>query len=96
MTRANEQTVPRPAKVAAIEYSGEVVYLYAFDVANGIQTATLREVLGRRPVPLEIQIDHSYPSDVPLYRPLNVEAPPLAARLRGQPAPWHQQTRQPR
>ena len=35
---------------------GEVIYLYAFDVANEINTSRVREVLSEKPFPFEIQI----------------------------------------
>jgi hypothetical protein len=56
---------------------GEVVYLYAFDVANEIRTAEIRQVLSQKPFPYEIRLDQTAPRYVPLYRPLAVEPPPL-------------------
>ncbi len=52
---------------------GEVVYLYAFDVASEIVTAQITDVLGARPVPFEVQTDRALPRDVSLYKPLSVE-----------------------
>jgi hypothetical protein len=49
---------------------GEVVYLYAFDVANEIAIGEVREVLSTRSIPFELRTDHTVPKDVPLYRPL--------------------------
>jgi len=63
---------------------GEVVYLYAFDVANEIVTSNLREILGHKPLPFEVRKDRPFPRDVPLYRPLTIEPPALAAKLHGQ------------
>lgn len=60
---------------------GEVVYLYAFDVANEIATASISEIFSNRPVPFEIRTDHTLPRDVPLYRPLAIEPPGLAIHL---------------
>src|SRR5690242_8336083 len=60
---------------------GEVVYLYAFDVANEIVTASIGEIFSNRPVPFEIRTDHTFPRDVPLYRPLAIEPPGLAIHL---------------
>jgi hypothetical protein len=62
---------------------GEVVYLYAFDVANEIDTDRVQRVLASKPLPFEIQTDHTYPKDVPLYRPLVIEPEPPAATLGG-------------
>src|SRR5262245_65529196 len=63
---------------------GEVVYLYAFDVASEIIADKVHEILAKRPFPLEIRTDHTSPRDMPLYKPLAIELPPLAAALRGQ------------
>jgi hypothetical protein len=59
---------------------GEVVYLYAFDVANEINTSKVQELLSRKPFPFEIRLDRTLPRDVPLYRPLAVE-PSMHVRL---------------
>ncbi len=63
---------------------GEVVYLYAFDVANEITTARVREILSEKPFPFEIRQDRTLPKDMPLYKPLAIAPPPLAAPLNGQ------------
>src|SRR5262249_48618975 len=63
---------------------GEVVYLYAFDVANEVATAGIKSILGQPPRPYEVRVDRTSPRDVPLYKPLAVEPPTLAARLGGQ------------
>ncbi len=62
---------------------GEVVYLYAFDVANGIIIGKVGEVLASKPVPLEINIDHTIPKDTPLYKPLSIELAPLNTLITG-------------
>ena len=62
---------------------GEVVYLYAFDVANEIQTARVQEVLASKPSPMEVRTNHTYPRDVPLYKPLAIEPARHAATLGG-------------
>ena len=64
---------------------GEVVYLYAFDVASEIITAKIDAILSTKPAPFEIRLDRNFPKDVPLYRPLAIEPPPLNAALAGQP-----------
>jgi hypothetical protein len=63
---------------------GEVVYLYAFDVANDVATAAIKTILGKRPQPFEIRVDRTSPKDVPVYKPLAVEPAPLSAHLAGQ------------
>lgn len=55
---------------------GEVVYLYAFDVANEVVMADVGTVLSATPRPFEVRLGHTYPRDVPVYRPLAVEPAP--------------------
>jgi hypothetical protein len=62
----------------------EVVYLFAFDVAGEIATGRIQSILSEKPLPFEVRTDHTYPRDVPLYKPLAVE-PTLTASLNGQP-----------
>ena len=64
---------------------GEIIYLYAFDVANEIAMPQVGELLRNRSTPFEIHTDHTYPKEVPLYRPLTIEPPQPDARLAGQP-----------
>jgi hypothetical protein len=64
---------------------GEVVYLYAFDVANEIITRRVREILSEKPFPFEIRMDRTLPKDMPLYKPLAIEPHILTARVRGFP-----------
>src|SRR6267154_685762 len=64
---------------------GEVFYLYAFDVANEILTPRVQEILSEKPFPFEIRMDRTLPKDMPLYKPLAIEPPPLSARLQGFP-----------
>lgn len=56
---------------------GVVVYLFAFDVANEVQTEKVAKVLGHSPVPFTVRTDHRFPRDITLYAPLAVELPPL-------------------
>jgi hypothetical protein len=64
---------------------GEVVYLYAFDVANEIATDKVHDILASKPFPFEIQTQRTFPKDVPLYRPLAIRPPSLPAPLGGRP-----------
>src|SRR5262245_38916962 len=54
---------------------GEVVYLYAFDVANEVVTKGLTELLGQKVTPFQLPPDRTLPRDVPLYQPLGIELP---------------------
>ena len=58
---------------------GEVAFLYAFDAANEIITSRVHEILSTRPFPFEIRMDRTLPKDMPLYKPLAIEPPPLEA-----------------
>ncbi|HEU6447517.1 MAG TPA: hypothetical protein VFV23_03665 [Verrucomicrobiae bacterium] len=62
---------------------GEVVYLYAFDVANEIVMERVQEILSEKPFPFEIKMDRMLPKDMPLYKPLAIEPHPLEAKLAG-------------
>jgi hypothetical protein len=64
---------------------GEVIYLYAFDVANEIIKSRVQEILSEKPFPFEIRRDRTLPKDVPLYKPLAIEPTPPTAQLRGAP-----------
>ena len=77
----------KPGASVSVECSmkGEVVYLYAFDVANEIITSRVEEILSEKPFPFEIRMDRTLPKDMPLYKPLAIEPHPLAARLQGAP-----------
>lgn len=63
---------------------GEVVYLYAFDVAYEIVTSKVQEILAQKPFPFTIRTEHTFPRDVPLYQPLAVE-PPFHSRIGDRP-----------
>ncbi len=53
---------------------GEVVYLFAFDVANEIATERVGEILAARPTKFELPTSPALPRDLRIYRPLTVEA----------------------
>jgi hypothetical protein len=63
---------------------GEVVYLYAFDVADEIETAKIQKILADKPTPFELPTDRTVPRDVRLYKPLAIE-PPSQTTLAGRP-----------
>jgi hypothetical protein len=63
---------------------GDVVYFYAFDVANEIVAERIGTIFGQKPAPLKLRLKHAYPKDVAFHRPLAVELPPSDARLGGQ------------
>lgn len=61
------------ASETALGLRGEVVYLYAFDVAYEITTANVQQVLARKPTPLGVQWDRTVPRVARFYRPLAIE-----------------------
>jgi hypothetical protein len=63
---------------------GEVVYFYAFDVANEIVAERVGTILGERPAPLGLRLKYAAPKDVAFQRPL-VVAPPLEVWMAGLP-----------
>ena len=64
--------------------TGEVVYLYAFDVGYEFVRARVGSVLGRSPHALDIRRDQTWPRDVALNQPLAVE-PDCALTAAGRP-----------
>jgi hypothetical protein len=63
--------------------AGQIVYLYAFDVANEIALGKVRELLAEKPVPYELRKDHTTPKDIPIYRPLAIEPRPAVRAADG-------------
>lgn len=63
---------------------GEVVHLYAFDVANEIVLNGLTELLGQTIAPYRLEPDRTHPRDLPLHQPLNFELPEWIG-VRGEP-----------
>jgi hypothetical protein len=64
---------------------GDVVLLYAFDVASEIATQNVQELLARTPTRSGITVDHTTPKAVPFYQPLEID-PVLSTTCRGNPA----------
>jgi hypothetical protein len=69
----------------ASKLRGEVVYQYAFDVANEIRLNGVESLLGSRPVSFSVRLDRPAPRSVPLSTPLTFELAPPAARVHGVP-----------
>ncbi|HEX3998109.1 MAG TPA: hypothetical protein VHX65_06135 [Pirellulales bacterium] len=63
---------------------GEVVYLYAFDVADEIKMAKIENILADKPIPFELPSDRTLPRDVQFYKPLAIE-PQAQSTLAGRP-----------
>lgn len=63
---------------------GEVVYLYAFDVAQELITSDIEQVLSEKPIPFDVRLDHTFPKDIPFDKPLAIRPPSLKDRLFGE------------
>lgn len=74
---------PDPGTRPALQ--GEVVYFYAFDVANEIRLDGVAEILAERPVPFTVSPARTTPKAMTFSRPLGVEFSPQAVTLFGQP-----------
>ena len=60
---ATQAPTRRARETVSVEKAlkGEVVYLYAFDVANEIITQRVQEILSEKPFPFEIRMDRTLP-----------------------------------
>jgi hypothetical protein len=76
-----EQPVTMERKPAIIpkarRYKGEVVYVYAFDVAYEMKREPVRELLGQPVAQFEVDADKRMPRHMFPYRPLMVRMPPV-------------------
>lgn len=68
------------------ELRGEVVYLYAFDVANEIRLDRAAELLAGRAAPFAARPERPAPRSVPVSQPLTVERAGPPIRVNGVPA----------
>ncbi|MEK7744393.1 MAG: hypothetical protein AAB576_11640 [Elusimicrobiota bacterium] len=59
---------------------GQVVYMYAYDVAYEIDLQKVRELLAKRTQFMELRPDKTIPRDFPLYKPLCIEEPAITAQ----------------
>jgi hypothetical protein len=60
---------------------GQIVYLYAYDIANEIHLAKARELLKEPAKYLETLADKTIPRDFPFYKPLLCQKSPFAVRV---------------
>jgi hypothetical protein len=61
----------------AIRYSGEVVYIYAFDVAYDTARKPIRELLGQPVAQFAVDTSKRSPRQLFFYRPQMVRLPPM-------------------
>lgn len=73
------------AKPDTTPLRGEVVLLFAFDVANEIATERIGELLRCVPQRLTVRMGRTAPKSIPLYRPLEI-VPDLSVGIAGRPA----------
>jgi hypothetical protein len=66
-----------PPRVSRKRYVGEVVYLYAFDVAYEMTREPVREVLGQPVQAMELDADKRTPRHPFLFKPQMVRLPPV-------------------
>lgn len=64
---------------------GEVVYLYAFDIADEIRTASISKILAKKAMPFSIETDRTIPKDIPFYHPLSIETKRESWKTQGFP-----------
>ncbi len=62
---------------AAIRYSGEVVYIYAFDVAYDTARKPIRELLGQPVAQFAVDASKRSPRQLFFYKPQMVRLPPM-------------------
>src|SRR5256885_241362 len=80
MARAGShlQTLPRERTVANVaKLSGEVVYMYAFDVAYEMTRQPVRELLGQPVAQFVVDASKRSPRQLFFYRPQMVRLPPI-------------------
>src|ERR1017187_4553447 len=62
---------------ASIRYTGEVVYIYAFDVAYDTARKPIRELLGQPVAQFAVDASKRSPRQLFFYRPQMVRLPPM-------------------
>ena len=78
MTRSSDpQLQPDGSETAIDHYAGEVVYIYAFDVAYEMIRQPVRELLGQPVAQFEVDATKRSPRQLFFYRPQMVRLPPL-------------------
>src|SRR6059036_1513956 len=80
MITATEQlkaTERKPSSPKVKLYTGEVVYIYAFDVAYDMTRQPIRELLGQPVAQFSVDASKRSPKQLFFYRPQMVRLPPL-------------------
>src|SRR5947209_7527613 len=78
MSATQPQTLERKAGPPAVKsYTGEVVYIYAFDVAYEMKRQPVRELLGQSVAQFVVDASKRSPRHLFFYRPQMVRLPPF-------------------
>src|SRR3954451_11878558 len=78
MTHAIPSLAPAPLLAPpASEYAGEVVYLYAFDVAYEMNRKPVGTLLGQSLIEFQVGTSKRSPRQLSFYRPQMVRLPPV-------------------
>src|SRR5881392_1900383 len=67
----------KPSRPQIRKYTGEVVYIYAFDVAYEMTRQPVRELLGQPVAQFQVDASKRSPRHLFFYRPQMVRLPPL-------------------
>src|SRR5438445_9573071 len=68
---------PKPSLPQVKQYTGEVVYIYAFDVAYEMTRQPIRELLGQPVAQFVVDASKRSPRHLFFYKPQMVRLPPL-------------------
>src|SRR6478672_11959853 len=74
---SHPQVATRAAEPRVSRYVGEVVYMYAFDVAYEMTRTPIRELLGQPVAQFQVDATKRSPRQLFFYRPQMVRLPPL-------------------
>src|SRR5947208_6388089 len=77
MTAASTSPIRKPAAGRVAQLTGEVVYLYAFDVAYEMNRFPVKELLGQPVAQFQVDASKRSPRQLFFYRPQMVRLPPL-------------------
>ena len=71
------KTEPKPSSPKVKLYTGEVVYIYAFDVAYDMSRQSIRELLGQPVAQFAVDASKRSPKQLFFYKPQMVRLPPM-------------------
>ncbi len=71
------KTYPRSESTQTRRYTGEVVYVYAYDVAYELTREPVDQLLGQKPVAFEFDSSRRHPRHHFFYKPQMIRLPPM-------------------